>query len=77
MKVAPLHQLYNKFLHQKIPKDAWSKELIELFDSLKIDLTSEPVLARYNSSKPVFFKTDWSALGMSFILMQPDDDKNS
>ena len=77
MKVTPLRQLYNKYLHQKIPLEEWSDELVHLFDSLKIDLTSAPVLARYDSSKPVFLKTDWSSLGMSFILMQPDDDRNS
>ena len=77
MKVAPLRQLYTKYLHQKIPQMAWSKDLIYLFEALKKDLTTEPVLARYDSTKPIFLKTDWSSLGMSFILMQPGNDKKS
>ena len=77
MKVSPLRQLYTKYLHSKIPPEAWTKELETLFSSLKTDLTTEPVLARYDSSKPIFLKTDWSALGMSFILTQPGNDKAS
>ena len=77
MKVTPLRHLYTKFLHQKIPPVAWSKDLVCLFNSLKKDLTSEPLLARYDSTKPIFLKTDWSSLGMSFVLMQPGNDKVS
>ena len=77
MKVSPLRQLYTKYLHSKIPNEAWSEELISLFSSLKTDLTTEPVLARYDSNKPIFLKTDWSSLGMSFIMTQPGNDKAS
>jgi len=35
--------------------------------------TSSPLLVRFNPAKPVFLKTDWSASGMAWILMQPDD----
>ena len=75
MKVAPLRQLYSKYLHQKIPPEDWTEDLKHLFPPLKQDLISEPVLARYDSSIPVFLKTNWSSLGVSFILMQPSDDK--
>ncbi len=40
-------------------------------------VTSSPVLARYDPTKPMFLKTDWSALGMAFILMQPASDEKS
>jgi hypothetical protein len=48
-----------------------------LFDSMKEALTSSPVMARFDSSKSVFLKTDWSASGMGFILMQPDGSEES
>ena len=32
-----------------------------------------PLLARFDSSKPLFLKIDWSAIGIGYILMQPDD----
>ena len=55
----------------------WSDDMKVLFTSLKQDLTTSPVMARYDSTKPLFLKTDWSALGMIFILMQPCDDAAS
>jgi hypothetical protein len=48
-----------------------------LFDSMKEALTSSPVLARFDSSTPVFLKTYWSASDMGFILMQPDCSEES
>ena len=77
LKVTPLRQVYTKYVHQKIPHMAWSKDLVYLFEYLKKDLTTEPVLARYDSTKSIFLKTDWSSLGMSFILMQPGNDVES
>ena len=55
----------------------WTTELIQLFEDLKIGITSSPVLSRFDPSKPIFLKTDWSARGMSWILMQPADDDAS
>ena len=40
-------------------------------------MTSSPVLARYDSSRPTFLKTDYSALGMAYIVMQPEDSEAS
>jgi len=55
----------------------WTPELISLFAELKVGITSSPVLARFDPEKPTFLKTDWSAEGMGWILMQPADDKES
>ena len=55
----------------------WTQERISLFHQFKADITSSPCLARYDSNKPCFIKTDWSATGMGFILMQPDDSEAS
>ena len=35
------------------------------------------ILARFDSTKPLILKTDWSSLGFSFILMQPANDEHS
>ena len=43
-----------------------------LLESMKTDLTSLPVLARYDSTLSTLLKTGWSVLGMGFIIMQPD-----
>ena len=76
-KVAPLRALYLKYLHKKIPINEWTDDLKFLFETLKADLTSQPVLACYDYDKPVILKNDWSALGLSFIPMQPCDDEES
>jgi len=75
--VIPLRQLYLKYIRKPIPPAMWTPELLDLFELLKVAITSSPVLARYNSSLPTFLKTDWSAVGMDFIIMQTNNDKVS
>ena len=55
----------------------WTPSLIQLFGDCKSNLITSPLLLRYDSSKPTFLKTDWSAGGMGYILMQPDDSLES
>ena len=69
----PLRDLYARCGKGKIPAPAWTPTLLGIFDSLKQSITSSPLLARFDSSKPLFLKTDWSATGMGYILMQPDN----
>ena len=40
-------------------------------------ITSSLMLDRFDPVKPTFFKTDWSAGEMSWILIQPVDDIES
>ena len=56
---------------------AWFLKLVELFKDIKTAITSSPVLARYDPSKTTFLKSDWSAEGIGYILMQPANDKAS
>ena len=56
---------------------AWTTHFITLFDNCKHHLISSPLLLRYDSSKPAFLKTDWSAGGMGYILIQADDSPQS
>ena len=60
-----------------IPTTFWSPSTTALFHKLKQDITSSPCLARFDRHKPVFLKTDYSALGMALALMQPDDSDES
>ena len=67
-------RLIQRTYHRKvIPSKEWTPDLIRLFDKCKKGITSSPVLARHDSDKPIFLKTDWSAEGMGYILLQPDD----
>jgi len=73
MRLKLMRILYRKYLRKDIPLMAWSLQLIKLFQVIKRMITSSPLLVRYNPTKPAFLKTDWSASGMAWILMQPDD----
>ena len=77
IRLKPLRQLYRRFLRSELPILAWTPASIQLFEDMKACITSSPVLARYDPSKPTMLKTDWSAEGMGFILMQPADDNES
>ena len=77
MRMKPLRALYRQYLRKDIPLVAWNPQLVQLFQDIKTMITSSPLLARFNPAKPVFLKTDWSASGMAWILMQPDDSPQS
>lgn len=77
LKLKPLRALERKYRRGKIPQLAWTVDLLSLFSELKIAITSSPLLARYDPAKPTFIKTDWCALGMAWIIMQPDDSTES
>ena len=65
--------MQRKYQYKPSPLSLWTKELILLFDLCKTTLTHSPVLTRFDSNKPVFFKTDWSAEVMGHILLQLDN----
>ena len=77
IKIKPMRALIRAWYRTSIPLMAWSPDLISLFEELKRDVTSSPILTRFNPSQPVFLKTDWSAEGMGWILMQPAQDEDS
>ena len=72
VNIKPLRILQRKYHRKVIPLSLWTTELRELFHLCKTNLTTSPVLARFDSNKPTFLKTDWSAEGMEYILLQPD-----
>ena len=77
MRIKPLRKILQRFFRQPIPLLAWTPALIQLFQDIKVSITSSPVLVRFDPSKPTFLKTDWSSHGMAWILMQPANDKDS
>ena len=53
----------------------WTPDLIALFHELKVGINSSPISSRFYPNKPTFLKTDWSAEGMGWILIQLADEK--
>ena len=72
-----LRKILKEYYMKTIPKAAWTSDIIQLFEDLKVTVTSSPVLARFDLSTPTFLNTDWSAEGMVRISMQPADDVES
>ena len=58
-----------------IPLTEWTPD--NLFEALKIDITSSLIIARYDKTKPHFLKTYWSSKAISFILVQLDNSDES
>ena len=72
-RLKPLRSLVKSYYRKLIP--TWTKALIQLFEDLKLCITSLPILARFDSTKPTFLKTDWSSKGMGWIIMQSVDNE--
>ena len=70
----PLRRFLEIFYHKPISIMSWTPRLGTLFYKLKFGFTSSPVLTRFKPDKPTSLKTDWSAEGMGWILMYPDDE---
>ena len=58
----------------KIPEFIWNKECQEGFDKLKEALTTAPILAYPDYSKPFLLETDASLKGLGAVLSQKSDD---
>lgn len=55
-------------------KFEWSEECEKIFQMIKNYLSSSPILAIYDNSKPVFIETDASHKGICAIMKQPATD---
>ena len=54
MRIKPLRRLIKLYFRTNIPGMAWTPELIDLFNNIKVCITSSPVLARCDPDKPIF-----------------------
>ena len=77
VRIKPLRKLERLYHRKAIPTAKWTEDLRHLWSELKLGITSSPCLARYDASLPCFLKTDWSASGMGWILLQPDNSDKS
>ena len=69
MRIKALRQLLKAYFRKPITTMAWSPSLLLMLQDIKDQITSLPILARYDPVKPIFLKTDWSAEGMGWISM--------
>ena len=63
-------------LQQNFPPFEWTRLHQESFDKLNLALTSAPVLAYPDYSKPFLLETDVSVKGLGAVLSQEDNNGN-
>lgn len=71
----PLYCLIKTYFRKYITIMAWTSESIQIFEDIKICITSFCILACYNSDKPTFLKPDWIVEDMGYIIIQPANDE--
>ena len=67
-----LEPFYN-LLRKRVPF-SWTPQCQGSFDRVKLFLTSEPILAIFDRTKPTFIYTDASGVGVAAVLKQGQDD---
>ncbi len=58
----------------ELMKTLWLPEHQALFEQLKSEILAKPVLARPDSNRRFYIKTDWCSNGMAAALLQADPD---
>jgi hypothetical protein len=55
----------------------WSTDAVKEFDDIRMALLSDPVIRRFDHTKLIVLRTDFSSLGFGFVLLQPGVDQAS
>ena len=77
VRIKYMRKLYHNYFWKDIPLIAWFPDLIQLFEDMKKCITYSPIMERFDPTKLVLLKTDWSTEVMAWILIQPADDEES
>ena len=73
-RTKPLRELQRRLFRHSIPPLSWTPDLLQLFTDTKTGLTSPHILSHFSMEKVTTSKSDWNAIGMPWITMQPAND---
>ena len=74
LKALPLRRIIREFNHpDKLTSKMYGQIEKDTFEYLRNAVLEYPILIRANPAKRFYLKTDFSALGMGYVLCQPDD----
>ena len=78
LKALPLRKIIRENNYpDKITNKMWTKIENDTFEYLKDAILQEPILQRADPDKRFYLKTDFSAIGMGYVLCQPGNDEQS
>ena len=78
LKALPLRRIIREFNYpDKLTSKMYGQLEKDTFAYLRDAVLEYPILIRANPAKRFYLKTDFSALGMGYVLCQPDDSEEA
>eukprot|EP00970_Alexandrium_tamarense_P020839 scaffold15742_cov228-Alexandrium_tamarense.AAC.1 len=77
LRISCLRDLMSREYDAPILPEMWTDACAEAWAFIKNSILSDPCLKRYDHRRRFYLKYDFSAFGMGYIGMQPDDDDDS
>ena len=76
LRISPLREICrNEYTEPVAP--FWTEAAQQSFDDVRDAMLSDPCLQRFDYRKPVILRTDFSARGFGYVLLQPGNDDAS
>ena len=76
LRISPLREICrNEYTKPVAP--FWTDAATKAFDKMRMAIMSDPCLQRFDYRKPVILRTDFSARGFGYVLLQPENDDAS
>ena len=73
LRISPLREICrNEYTELAAP--FWTDAAQDAFDEMRRSIISDPCLQRFDYRKPVILRTDFSARGFGYVLLQPGND---
>ena len=78
LKALPLRKIVREHNYpDKLISNMYGKLENDTFEYFRDAVLEYPILARANPEKRFYLKTDFSSLGMGYVLCQPDDSEEA
>jgi hypothetical protein len=72
-RISPLREICKNDYTNPVAQ-YWSDDAQNAFDEMRTAIISDPCLQRFDYRKPVILRTDFSARGFGYVLLQPGND---
>jgi hypothetical protein len=76
LRIMPLQAILTREYSDSIG-DLWTQEAQASFDDIRNSILLDPVIKRFNHNKLCVLRSDFSSLGVGYVLLQPGSDSES